>query len=126
MNLTLYFREVEEMKRIIEERERLGFNQSEFANKLKVANNTLCTWEKGGKNPPLSKLKEMADIFNCSTDYLLERTDIKNAAVIEEYVNGDHVKIELNDKYYQTLTPAQVKEILSKLQEVGFDIKKLI
>lgn len=114
------------MRRIIYEREKLGYNQSEFANKLAVKNNTLCTWEKGERNPPLEKLKIMADIFNCSVDYLLERTDIRSAAVIEEYINGDHVKIELNDKYYQTLTAPEVKDILNKLQDVGFDLKKLI
>lgn len=114
------------MKRIIQERERFGWNQSEFANKIGVANNTLCGWEKGERNPPIEKLKKMADLFDCSVDYLLERTDLRNAAVIEEYVNGDHVKIELNDKYYESLTPSQVKEILLKLQEVGFDVKKLI
>lgn len=114
------------MDRIVTERERLGYNQSEFAHKLGIANNTLCTWEKGERKPPIDKIKKMADIFNCSVDYLVERTDIRNAAVIEETLNGDDIKIELNDKYYQTLTPQQVKEMLFKLQEVGFDIKKLI
>ena len=114
------------MRRITEEREKLGYNQNEFADKLGVLNNTLCTWEKGSRKPPIDKIAKMADIFDCSIDYLVGRTDNRKAAVIEEEIGLDHIKIELDDKYYQTLTPAQVKEMLTKLQEVGFDVKKLI
>ena len=42
-----------------------------LAKKLGVDRKTLRKWVNGG-NIPASKLSEMADIFKCSTEYLLE------------------------------------------------------
>lgn len=113
------------MRRIKLERERLGYNQTQFAGKLNVANNTLNNYEKGVRTPDIAMLGKMADLFGCTIDYLCERTDIRSAAVIEQDVAGSHVKIELDDEYYKTLTPGDVQEMLKKLHSVGFDVKRL-
>lgn len=52
------------------ERARSGLSLEALASKLGVSRKTLYNWiEKG--NIPQQKLENMADIFNCSTDYLL-------------------------------------------------------
>ena len=114
------------MVRIKYEREKLGYNQTEFALKLDIANNTLANWENGKRTPSIEKLKEMADLFDCSIDYLVERTDNRNASVIEEVIDNKNIKIEINKDYYATLTPADVKKMLEDLKAVGFDLNKLI
>ena len=42
---------------------------------LNIAQNTLSQYETGIREPDLSTLKNLADYFNVSVDYLLERTD---------------------------------------------------
>ncbi len=53
------------------ERARAGFTKEMLAKKLGVDRKTLRKWVNGG-NIPASKLSEMADIFKCSIEYLLE------------------------------------------------------
>lgn len=53
------------------ERARAGLTKEALAKKLGVDRKTLRKWVNGG-NIPIRKLTEMADIFNCSIEYLLE------------------------------------------------------
>lgn len=55
-----------------------GYSQKELAEMINVAQNTVSNWENGTREPDNKTLIELAEIFNCSTDYLLGRTDIKN------------------------------------------------
>lgn len=59
------------MNRIKELRLSKGLKQSELANKLKIAQNTLSTWEIGKYEPDIAALNEIADIFSVSVDYLI-------------------------------------------------------
>ncbi len=52
------------------ERARKGMTKEELANALGVDRKTLRKWVNGGRIPA-AKLSEMADLFKCSTDYLL-------------------------------------------------------
>lgn len=61
--------------RIGAERTRLRMSQEDLAEKLDISRNTLSKYEKNPINAPLRKLVEMANLFSCSTDYLLGRTD---------------------------------------------------
>ena len=63
------------MKNIASERVRQGMSQGDLAERLGVARQTILRWENGKTNPPTSALYMMADIFGCSTDYLVGRTD---------------------------------------------------
>ena len=53
------------------ERARAGLTKEALAKKLGVDRKTLRKWVNGG-NIPIRKLTEMADIFNCYIEYLLE------------------------------------------------------
>lgn len=54
------------------ERARHGLNADELAQKLGVSRKTLYNWTNNG-NIPSSALIRMADIFQCTVDYLLGR-----------------------------------------------------
>lgn len=54
------------------ERARHGLNAEDLAKKLGVSRKTLYNWTNSG-NIPSSALIRMADIFQCSIDYLLGR-----------------------------------------------------
>ena len=58
------------------ERARRKINLEDFAHMLHVTRKTIYNWKVSG-NIPQSKLEIMADIFKCSTDYLLEMEEEK-------------------------------------------------
>ena len=64
-------------KRIRELREDNDLTQTYMAQILNVNQRTYSRYESGEHEIPLSSLCIIADFHNVSTDYLLERTDIK-------------------------------------------------
>lgn len=56
-------------------RKQKHISQIKAAMELNIAQNTLSQYETGIREPDLSTLKNLADYFNVSVDYLLERTD---------------------------------------------------
>lgn len=66
-------------KRIELERTRLGLNQIELAKKLDLSSSaSISQYEKGDRIPSDDIKLKMTEIFNCSLDYLLGKTDIRN------------------------------------------------
>lgn len=63
------------MRNIASERARLGMTQSQLAEKLSVSSITVARWESGSVEPRLSQLRVMADMFGCTVDYLIGRTE---------------------------------------------------
>jgi transcriptional regulator with XRE-family HTH domain len=61
-------------KRIKELRIESGLTQKELAKKLNTTNSAVCDWEKGRTQPDLQMLKNIATLFDVSTDYLLGRS----------------------------------------------------
>lgn len=57
------------------EYKRLGLCQKTFADALCVTKQAVSSWELGRQNPSAPVLVDMANLFGCSTDYLLGRTD---------------------------------------------------
>ena len=66
------------MKNIASERVRIGLTQEGLAEHLGVSRQTVLRWENGKTTPPTSAVYMMADLFGCSTDYLLGITDVRN------------------------------------------------
>jgi transcriptional regulator with XRE-family HTH domain len=66
-------------KRIELERTRLGLNQIELAKKLNLSSSaSISQYEKGDRVPSDDIKLKMAEIFNCSLDYLLGKSEIRN------------------------------------------------
>lgn len=66
------------MNRIKLLREEFNMTQQELADKLDGAKSTIAMYEKGDRKPSLEVLMKLSSIFNCSIDYLLCKTDVRN------------------------------------------------
>lgn len=62
-------------KRLKQLRNGLKLNQGDVAEKLNIALSTYANYEQGTRNPDWNMIVKLADIFDCSTDYLLGRTN---------------------------------------------------
>ena len=61
--------------RLKEIRKSKGISQLKLALDLNTNQNTISRYETGEREPGLAELIKIADYFNVSLDYLLERTD---------------------------------------------------
>lgn len=68
-------KEVSVISNIRGERSRRDMTQEQLADCLKVAPSTIRSWEDGTTKPGPHLLVAMSDLFGCSIDYLLGRTD---------------------------------------------------
>lgn len=63
------------MNRIALLRKSRKMSQKELGTAIGVAQNTVCNWENGNREPDNEALKKMAVFFDCSIDYLLGREE---------------------------------------------------
>ena len=61
--------------RLKEIRKSKGISQLKMAMDLNTNQNTISRYETGEREPGIKELIKIADYFNISVDYLLERTD---------------------------------------------------
>ncbi|WP_164091442.1 helix-turn-helix domain-containing protein [Poseidonibacter lekithochrous] len=58
-------------ERLVEAREKLGFNQSELAEKLEIAPQSLARYEKNKVKPSMEFVAKLTDMFNMNSNWLL-------------------------------------------------------
>ena len=61
--------------RLKELRKKKGISQLRLATELNTTQNTISRYETGEREPGIDELIKIADYFNVSVDYLLERTN---------------------------------------------------
>ena len=61
--------------RLKELREEQGLTQNDVAEAIKTSRTNIGRWEKGENEPAASFVIQLANFFECSTDYLLGRSD---------------------------------------------------
>lgn len=89
--------------RLKELRQKHNLSQKEFAEILRVSTGTVGNWEVGLREPDFKMLVKIADIFNVSCDYILDR-----------YSNESN-----NDNTSRlTLLPIEV-DLLSEFRNIG-------
>ena len=66
------------MNRIKLLREENHITQEELAKKLELSKGIISLYEKEDRKPSLEILLKLSEIFNCSIDYLLCKTTLKN------------------------------------------------
>ena len=103
-----------------------NIKSKDLAQTLDVEPATITNWEKGTRIPRESKLVMLADFFDCSTDYLLGRTDNPGCIVYNGTIANQPAEIEVDKNYPYNLTPEDVANIFKQLESVGLDINKLI
>lgn len=64
--------------RLKEIRKSKGVSQLKMAMDLNTSQNTISRYETGEREPGINELIKIADYFNVSVDYLLERTNNPN------------------------------------------------
>lgn len=64
--------------KIISERKRCGLNQEELADKLGVSRQAVSKWESAQAMPDIARIVQMAELFGCTTDYLLTEAVCEN------------------------------------------------
>ena len=69
---------VKQYRRIRDLREDADLTQQQVGNAINVPQRTYAYYESGGRMIPPHVLIALADYYNVSVDYLLERTDIKD------------------------------------------------
>lgn len=65
-------------KKLKYEREKHNWSQHEVAKKIGISNTVLSNYERDYRDPDTNTLKALADIYDVSIDYLLERDDSNN------------------------------------------------
>lgn len=53
------------------ERIKKGLTQAELAKQIGVGLSSITRWEKNNDTMPVSKLRELVELFGCSADYLV-------------------------------------------------------
>lgn len=98
------------MNRIKKLREEFHMTQQELADKLKGAKSTIAMYESETRKPSMEVLIKLSDIFNCSIDYLLGKTDVRNPGKqIDDVLN--EAMIGMSKEEYEALNETQKKQI---------------
>ncbi len=72
------------MERLKQLRENKKLTQLNLGMELGLSQETISGYETGKAVPPADVLVKLADIFDASIDYILERTDVKSTLRTEE------------------------------------------
>lgn len=59
-------------------RQENNMTQDELAKKIDTSRSNIANYENGKNMPSIDILEKIASLFNCTTDYLLGKTDIRN------------------------------------------------
>lgn len=98
------------MNRIKQLRDENNWTQLELSQKMDCAMSSVAMYEKGDRKPSLEVLIKLSEIFNCSIDYILCKSDIRNP---EEQIDNvlNEAMIGMSKSDYEKLTETQKKQI---------------
>ena len=97
-------------------RKQFGLSQKEFGKKIGVAQNTVCNWEKGNREPDNESLRKMSELFNVSIDYILGHEDQKEKPSEDGELDEDMAVIS---KLVERLTPEQLDPVLDVVKNIS-------
>lgn len=95
-------------------RKQSGLSQEELAQKVNLTQQRISSYEKGKRQPDLETLIQFASFFDCSTDFLLGISDIKNPEKL--------LKTSVYSSDSKEFTPEEIVEAIRLYKE----IKKII
>ncbi len=87
-------------------RKEIGLSQAEFAKRVNMTQQRISAYEKGKREPDIETIKQFANFFNVSIDYLLGKNDIRISKQInlsEDEVAFASKIIKLNKENQETL-----------------------
>ena len=74
-------------------RQNKGYTQAELARKLNITRSSINAWELGISTPSTQYIVELANLFNVSTDYLLNVDDREKNIINIDGLSDKEVKI---------------------------------
>lgn len=98
--------------KLITLRKKNKFSQEQLANKLNVSPSAIGMWEQGRRQPDNETIKEIAQLFNVSTDYLLDNE------VSQEFKEQSKENQEILKAVADGLTDPTMKALYSKASEL--------
>lgn len=101
-------------QRIKDERDKLGLKQGELAKKIGKSVSNISGYEIGDRIPPAEVLSMLSDIFGCSVDYLLGKTDYRNAQLFTRMIYEHKVEIEALNEEAANKTFEQIEQLLKQ------------
>lgn len=108
------------LKKIRQENE---MTQEELAKKINTSRSNIANYENDKNMPSIEILNKLSEILNCSTDYLLGKSDIRNP---EKKNNNllDLASMGFSTESYTPPTPSQKEQIKGLIEVVLKDNKK--
>ena len=111
------------MNRIKMLREEFNYTQQELADKLECSKSVIGLYESETRKPSMEVLIKLSEIFNCSIDYILGKSDIRNPEKVQDDQLG-LAKIGFNMDNYTPPTDTQREQIKGLLEVILKDNKK--
>lgn len=112
-------------KRIIDLRKRFNMTQTELADRMNISFQAVSNWERGNSMPDISKLPELAVIFNVTVDELIgENSKLIHSAMagdVERYVATHQITEEELKTHIPILKPDQIETIMDNIDFTKFD-----
>lgn len=106
------------MNRIKFLREELNMTQQELADKINGAKSTIAMYEKGDRKPSMEVLISLSEIFNCSIDYLLGKSEIRNPEELKKIPFANAGGLNVNGLDEEDLLELQKQiDYIKKLKE---------
>lgn len=102
----------ERLKALLEERD---MSQVELSRLLHLGKSTISQYIGGTRNPDITTLKAVAEVFSVSTDFLLGRTEVRWPAVFKEH------DLELVIDRAGELEPEDRRKLLDYLDYLRFE-----
>lgn len=102
------------MNRIKELRESRGMNQQRLAIELNVSQAMISKYELGISEPDITTIKQIADFFGVSADYLLEISDEKMCVSSDTFTDEER-ELLFGFKHLDTLKRAKLLAYLQGL-----------
>ncbi|HHX86723.1 MAG TPA: helix-turn-helix transcriptional regulator [Firmicutes bacterium] len=80
-------------------REKAGVSQQKIADMVGLTQQAVGKWENDKAEPDLATVTKLADFFDCSTDYLLGKTNIRKYphTIAAHHDGDDYTEEELAD-----------------------------
>ena len=99
-------------------REDKNITQTKLSTEIEVSQELISHYEIGQSKPNIENLIKLADYFNCSTDYLLNRTDnpilLKSASTANIRLNEFITKYQMLDKDEQSHLISYINFLISQ------------
>ncbi|ARW09095.1 helix-turn-helix domain-containing protein [Bacillus atrophaeus] len=121
-------------KRLKAARKKCGLSQIQVAEKLNISNQVISNYERDFRDPDTKTLKQLSDLYNVSTDYLVGRQTTENTngnskwnqtfnEVIQELKEEDTLLFK-NDGDFDEETALLIKKALKNGIKLVDDLKK--